>query len=394
MKDGGAGLEPWQPLAVYSRAPFAPVTGGRMFDYATGKWAPARFHNYVTGEWVEGKTAQALRFRWAHGTRCWDAPMCRLRARVGASKSRNMAAQSGAERAGFHGLSPVGCGAWGQQARTAARGTRSLFQNAKVNIDTSIEGLARLAGSAPPAWLADALGNIQSGLDAFTSDCKNETGVDAAHKLVPIYRETLDLYARVKASDLSAEAKAGLELELGEKIAQFQTALKDLLGLDLVAFAPGDGGQGGGGRGDSAGETARSVWPGEDFGVRVHLAKALDDARLNRVWLESNDGSPWKIEDAGGARGAQAVTEPVSDRIFHVLAASGAQPTEPYFTRPTTEQPDYDISNRPGASARSRRIRSPRGRSSRLTACLFGLGRWCRRWRASPEWVACTSRWW
>ncbi len=25
-----------------------------MFDYATGKWAPARFKNYVTGEWIEG----------------------------------------------------------------------------------------------------------------------------------------------------------------------------------------------------------------------------------------------------------------------------------------------------------------------------------------------------
>jgi len=48
LKDG---LEPWQPLAVYSMVPFAPVKDGKMFDYATGKWAPARFHNYVTDEW-------------------------------------------------------------------------------------------------------------------------------------------------------------------------------------------------------------------------------------------------------------------------------------------------------------------------------------------------------
>ncbi len=38
------GLEPWQPLAVYSRTPFAPITNGQMLDYATGKWTPARFH--------------------------------------------------------------------------------------------------------------------------------------------------------------------------------------------------------------------------------------------------------------------------------------------------------------------------------------------------------------
>jgi LmbE family N-acetylglucosaminyl deacetylase len=48
------GLQPWQPLAVYSMVPFAPVTEKGMFDYATGKWAPARFKNYVTGEWTEG----------------------------------------------------------------------------------------------------------------------------------------------------------------------------------------------------------------------------------------------------------------------------------------------------------------------------------------------------
>ena len=48
------GLEPWQPLAVYSMTPFAPVTEKGMFDYATGKWAPAKFHNYVTGEWITG----------------------------------------------------------------------------------------------------------------------------------------------------------------------------------------------------------------------------------------------------------------------------------------------------------------------------------------------------
>ena len=51
LKDG---LEPWQPLAVYSREPFARIENGQMFDYATGKLAPARFKNYVTGEWIEG----------------------------------------------------------------------------------------------------------------------------------------------------------------------------------------------------------------------------------------------------------------------------------------------------------------------------------------------------
>src|SRR5581483_9524648 len=54
VAEGGSGLTVWQPLAVYSMVPFAPVTEKGMFDYATGKWAPAKFHNYVTGEWTSG----------------------------------------------------------------------------------------------------------------------------------------------------------------------------------------------------------------------------------------------------------------------------------------------------------------------------------------------------
>jgi len=33
LKDG---LQPWQPLAVYSMVPFAPITEKGIFDYATG----------------------------------------------------------------------------------------------------------------------------------------------------------------------------------------------------------------------------------------------------------------------------------------------------------------------------------------------------------------------
>jgi LmbE family N-acetylglucosaminyl deacetylase len=85
------GLEPWQPLAVYSRTPFAPITNGKMLDYATGKWTPARFHNYITGEWIEGALPADVTL--PVGT--WDAAlgvlMCKLRGRGGASRSRNMA---------------------------------------------------------------------------------------------------------------------------------------------------------------------------------------------------------------------------------------------------------------------------------------------------------------
>jgi LmbE family N-acetylglucosaminyl deacetylase len=355
VKEGGAGLQPWQPLAVYSRTPFAPITNGQMLDYATGKWAPARFHNYLTGEWIEGVLpADAM---LPVGT--WDPVLGRTYVQIaregwGEQKSQYGGANpalSGPDSSGYHlwAVAPSAAESGKGKPAAAAGGDEdnaSLFLNAKVNIDTSITSLARLAGSAPHQWLSDDLGKIQRGLKAFTSDCKNQSGVVTAHNLVPIYRETLDLYQRVNESDLDAEAKAGLELELGEKIVQFQTAFKDLLGLDLVAFtASGRSGQGPGGRGASADETARSVWPGEDFGVRVRLAQGLDAAELSRAWVESSDGAQWAIKDAGGPIDAQQASALATDRSFHVHVPADAAPTEPYFTRPTTEQPYYDISN-------------------------------------------------
>ncbi len=345
LKDG---LQPWQPLAVYSRIPFATISSGQMFDYATGKWAPARFHNYLTGEWIEG----ALPADAAMPVGTWDAALGRTYVQIarqgwGEQKSQNGGANpalSGPESSSYHlwAAAPAAAASAGSGA-----GDASLFQNQKVNIDTSIDGLGRLVMGKPPQWLNDGLRQIEANLDAFESDCRNESGVEGAHKLAPIYRQTLDLYARVKASELDAEAKAGLELELAAKIEQFQGALKDLLGLDLMAFTSGGGGGQGGGpqRGGSADETERSVWPGEEFGVRVHLEQEMDAARLSRVWLESSDGAPWKIEDAGGAMNEKAATAPVSDRIFHVHVPDDAAPTKPYFTRPTTEQPYYDIAN-------------------------------------------------
>ncbi len=50
-----AGLQPWQPLKVYARVPFARIVADAsgtqtIFDYATNQYTPARFTNYVTGQ--------------------------------------------------------------------------------------------------------------------------------------------------------------------------------------------------------------------------------------------------------------------------------------------------------------------------------------------------------
>jgi LmbE family N-acetylglucosaminyl deacetylase len=343
LKDG---LEAWQPLAMYSRIPFAPLTNRGIFDYATGKWAPARFHNYITGEW----TTAALSTDVSIPVGTWD-PVLGLsyvqiaRQGWGEQKSQNGGANpvlSGPASSGYHlwAVAPEAAAPNGTSHESASPDStsrdstknNSLFSNDKVQIDTSLKGLTGLVKGKVPEWLVAALGRMDDGLKQYESDCRNETGVEGAHKLAPIYRQALELYAQVKASDLDAESKAGLELELGVKVEQFQAAFDDLLGLDLSAVTSRDGED----------ETARSVTPGEEFRVRVHATRALGKAQLTRVWLESQSGSPWKAEDIGGAMDPE---DDVNDRLFRVTAAGDAQPTAPFFTRPNIEQPYYDISN-------------------------------------------------
>ncbi len=343
LKDG---LQPWQPLAMYSRSPFARVTSQGIFDYATGKWAPARFHNYITDEWING--APSVDVTLQVGT--WDAVLGRSYAQIarqgwGEQKSQNGGANpmlSGPQSSSYHlwGVAPI--------AKVSAPSTEnsgsdsSLFENRKVKIDTSLVGLASLVKGAPPAWLAQGLQQIGDDLTRYLSDRRNETGVEGARKLAPIYRQTLELYTRVKNSDLDAESKASVGMELTEKIEQFQSALKELLGLDMLAQTSSGAERAGPGGGSFGDETARSVTPGEEFRVRVHATQALGVAKLSRVWLDTQTGTPWKAQDTGGALDPQAA---VSDRVFQVKVAEDAAPTAPFNTRPSIEQPYYDISN-------------------------------------------------
>jgi len=336
------GVEPWQPLAVYSRTPFAPVTKGQMFDYATGKWAPAKFHNYVTGGWSEGSLSSDVTLP----TGQWDATLGETYAQIAREGWGQQMSQYGGANPALAGPDFTSYHLWAVAPSAApganASGDSSLFVNSKVNIDTGIAGLDRLVQGAPPDWLSTGLRDIAASLNDFEGSCLNRAGIDAAHRLAPIYQKTLDLYARVEASDFNAESKAGLELELGAKIEQFQEALKDLLGIDMIAFKTGSAGAPGyGGRGASADETERSVSPGEEFGVRVHTFSAISNVRVAKTWFESETGASWqRAETAGG----QSDTN-TTNAIYHLHVPDDAQPTQPFFTRPTTEQPYYDIAN-------------------------------------------------
>jgi len=346
------GLPPWQPLAVYSRTPFAPVTNGKMFDYATGKWAEAKFHNYVTGELLSALSADVTM-----PTGQWDKALGQTYAQIAREGWGQQMSQYGGANPALAEPDFTSYHLWAVAPSAAAgadgKGDSSLFQNSRANIDTGIAGLDRLVPGTAPDWLSGGLRDVTAGLNDYESSCLNEAGIDGAHRLVPIYQKTLDLYARVKASDLDPTPKAGLELELGAKINQFQQALKDMLGLDMVAFVAGSSGGGGyGGRGSSADETARSVWPGEEFGVRVHTFSATSGVHVKKTWFETQTGRSQNSESQLGESWlhGEPTTGPdegeTTNAIYHLRVPDDAPPTRPFFTRPTTEQPYYDIANK------------------------------------------------
>lgn len=337
------GLEPWQPLAIYSRTPFARITDGKMFDYATGKWAPARFHNYITGQWTTAPPSVDVRI--PVGT--YDPALGRTYVQIarrgwGEQKSQNGGSNpvlSGPDESDYHLWAvapPAAAGAAGMPQND------DLYHNGKVNIDTSIEGIAKLAGNAPPAWLTGGLRRIQAGIEAVQATCPCKDTVAAAHKLAPIYRQALDLRARVAASSLEAQAKSNVLFQLDTKVNQFQDAFKDLLGLGLTVVRTSHVTQEHGPfPGRSAEETSSSVTPGEAFYVRMHTFHAAPGVRLTKAWFVSQTGSQWHNGEAMSTS-QSATTE---NAVFKVQVPGDAQATKPYFTRPNVEQAYYDISH-------------------------------------------------
>ena len=340
LKDG---LEPWQPLAVYSMVPFAPVTEKGMFDYATGKWAPAKFHNYVTGEWTTGVPSTDVTL--PVGT--FDPALGRNYAQIARQGWGEQKSQNGGANPALSGPASTSYHLWAvataAQAAAPFNGDNdSLFDNNRVHIDTSLRGLARLVPGALPDWLVPGLQQIDDGLKNLQSKCACDQRSKLAQETASVYRRTLELRAKVSASTIEERSKANLLFELDTKVAAFQVVLAEMLGLDLVAYRTNEAAvQPGGFRGNSADEAPRSVAPGESFKVHIHTASASSDVRLVKTWFEGATATPWSTGDAISSK----IKPEVSDSIYDLKVPESAEPTKPFFTRPSIEQPYYDISN-------------------------------------------------
>jgi LmbE family N-acetylglucosaminyl deacetylase len=333
-----AGLLPWKPLKVYARVPFARVTEKGIYDYATGHWEPVRFRNYVTGTWIDGIPTPTVNIpEGSYNALFGRSYMAVARQGLAEQKSQNGGIGTPSIRP-FS--SPYHLYASRVSATLPAH-EESFFDG----IDISLAGIAAYApADQQAAWgarLSQLNATVESAIASFNAIDPAKTAPALAQGLAQVN----SLIADINNSNLPADAKYNMSHELLIKQAQFNTGLGQALGLSVLATLTNQGGAAAlGPYGDLANQaTTQTVIPGESFSVNLHVAnQSSQPINIDQAQLVSYAGGGWDFaakkpitgELAGGA---------TRDQIVAVTAPSTAELTRPYFSRPTVEQPYYDI---------------------------------------------------
>ena len=210
--------------------------------------------------------------------------------------------------------------------------------------------------------------------------------------LAGIYKQTLDLRAHIAGSSLDAQTKANLLLELDEKIGEFQSALEDLLGLDLWPIGPTKGM-----RPAADFEAARPMkrraafLPAKTFKVHIHTSSASVEAHLAENMVRKPTSDEWKQGEAGSATGGKS-----GRRFrcgFHLKGSRRCRRRSPSLPVPRSSSRTTTSRIRHGANGRLRPGPWRHGRSSTYEGYRSVLARWCKRCSASRAPAEFISRW-
>jgi LmbE family N-acetylglucosaminyl deacetylase len=327
------GLRPWTPLKVYARQPFFRPSGKGIFDYATNKWSAVRFYDYVTKQWIDHYPSVTLRI--PEGT--WDPVLGESYVQLSRTGWGMQKSQNGGGTVPLPGPAFVSYHLYGSRVPVAKPTEDSFFDG----IDTSLPGMASLVHSGDTAFLVAGLKDIQGHVTAARAGYQPTRPKRIASELALGYQATRQLLNQIASSSLSANDKANLDHELNIKLAQFNTALAQALGLQVNALlATGEESRFG------PSETPTTVTPGSRIQVRIRVTAADADpaspVQLSRVWLANPNGDRWTFTHISGVDAANPA--PIStDVLFRAEIPANAQLTRPYFTRPNVEQAVYDI---------------------------------------------------
>ena len=335
-----AGLRPWSPLKVYARVPGFSINGKTMFDYATGKSSPLHLRDYVNDRWMDSVPATNVEI--PEGT--FDPALGRSYLQMAREGWSEQKSQNGGGNPPLPGPFDVSYHRYGSLVSTTDHES-SFFDG----IDVSLAGIATLA-HGDTQFLKDGLREI----DRYVTRALYAYIPSDPSKIVPDLRDgflkTKQLIDAVNASALSADDKANVNHELQIKLAQFNTALAQALGLQINALVtPRLESDRNPFFGQAADMTFLHATPGMGFNVRLHVTSAEPwtaggKLRLVRTWLVTPEDEKWPVERQGGPA-TNASGDSDADMLFKVEVPSHAAPTRPYYSRPSIEQPFYNIND-------------------------------------------------
>ncbi|QMV20047.1 PIG-L family deacetylase [Granulicella sp. 5B5] len=320
------GILPWQPLKVYARVPMFAISDKGLFDYATNQYIPARFVNYVTGQVSttppttdvvvhEGESDPLL-------TAAEGKPFSYVQfARMGLGMQKSQIGPG--LRVPPAGKFDVAYHRYGSMlpADRQKQDESSFFDG----IDTSIEGIATLAPSAPK-YLRESLHMLGAQISNTTQ------AFDAAHpekiapQLADALQQTTVLISRVEGDSFNPEQKESVLHELRVKRVQLNSALALALGLNYDATNSDI---------DHPAGNGISVWSQ----VRTASSETLHG---KATWLTNSAGGIEKPDNVSEDRNQLTVDHPLAVTLtahpyFTTLIS------QPYFYRKNIEAPVYEL---------------------------------------------------
>ena len=331
-----AGLRPWAPLKVYVRLPFATVSSKGVYDYATGRWAPARFRNYVDDTWIEGKPTPTVEIPEGQYSPVYGHSYIQISRRgLDEQKSQN----------GGIGVPPAGPVSIGYHLYASRVSSSPQETNFFDGIDVSLAGIANYAPANQSGWIRDRLLSINALVDESIRNFSIDTPEKIAPTLAKGLLQTEQLIQQVQQKPLPEDARYNILHELDTKRIQFNTALVQALGLTMTAAVSNENPSRRMGPYYAPPETFQAAIPGQEFSVQVHVAdQGTDPVTIKNVRLITVPDKDWTLHPQGAIPNALTAGEAENVR-FSVKVSSDATITKPYYTRPNIEQPYYDIAD-------------------------------------------------
>jgi LmbE family N-acetylglucosaminyl deacetylase len=304
-----AGLRPWSPLKDYARAPM----GRRGNSLPVNLQVPEGTYDPVLAATYQQISREGL----------------------GYQKSQNGGSavpDAGQVLSAYHRFGSV---------IPAAEKEQSFFDG----IDTSLMGIATLAGSEDAAFLKSGLAGMNAAVEEAISKFSAQQPEATAPALAKGLTAVTKLLDAVGASNLSEDAKYNIRHELQIKRVQFNDALAESLGLSVSANVAPEVESDLPFRMDP--DTFRIAIPGQKFVVKVRTVNQTSTpVTLRAVSVEpSLRKEKWSISpEAPVSAGPIADAKPVDTR-FRISVPDDASFTRPYFSRPDIERSYYDVAD-------------------------------------------------